>query len=384
MNSAVISSGDHDVSEALGLWEPKRTLTLEAARKHSKRIKVLRALLIALSAGLGAYLLYEFSTDGSTGFDFVDNPEESVKMVGPRYSGRTDNGEPYYLTAETATRTLANRNEVELKNPVLEFIRENGVASSFIVAETGIYDDVKKILNLEFAVDLTTDDGNICKTTQARIFAREKRIEGDKRIECTGNFGVANGNAYEIKDSYKTFVFKDGMDAVIQRETDTAVATSGALTHANKRQGQAFGDDTPINITADTATYMGGLTVLTGNVDVRQGNNQTKSDEMDIFREDAKDGSNGSLKLGAIRRIDAKGGFKYTTPENTVTGDRGVYERGKEIMTVTGKVKVKQPSGSTAQTDKLIYNVKTETIRFTGNCQGAGCTTGRSRIIIQR
>jgi len=376
MNSAAISSSDHDVSEALGLWEPKRTLTLEAARKHSKRIKALRVLLIAISMGLVAYLAYEFSTGGATTPFTAVKPTESVKMIGPRYSGRTDAGEPYYLTAETAIRTVDNRNEVDLKNPVLEFIRETGVASSFVIAKTGTYNDVEKILNLEFEVDLTTDDGNICKTTQARIFAREKRIEGDERIKCTGSFGIANGNAYEIKDNYKTFIFKNGMNAVIERES----AASGTK---NSRAGQAFGDDTPIDIVANIATYTGGLTVLTGNVEVTQGTNRTNSNEMDIFREEAKGESTGSLKLGAIRRIDAKGNFKYTTPDNLVTGDRGVYERGKEIMTVTGDVKVKQPSGSTAETNKLIYNVKTETIRFTGNCTGQGCSTGRQRLVIQ-
>ena len=379
MNSAVISSGDHDVSESLGLWEPKRTLTLEAARKHSKRIKALRLILMLVSAGLASYLGYEFLTGGSSGIDWDDNPTESVKMIGPRYSGRTGDGEPYYLTAEHATRTVTNRNEVELKNPVLEFIREDGAEASFVVAETGTYDDVNKILNLEFSVDLTTDDGNICRTDQARIFTQEKRIEGDKRIECIGSFGIANGNAFEIKDKYKTFVFKNGMDAVIQRETTDTVTPSSPTSLS----GQAFGDDTPINITADTATYTGGLTVLQGNVDVKQGKNTTQSDEMDIFRNEAKSESSNSLKLGAIRRIDAKGNFKYSTPDNLVTGDRGVYQRGKEIMTVTGEVKVKQPSGSMAETDKLIYNVKTETIRFTGNCQGQGCSKGRQRLTIQ-
>jgi len=385
MNSAAIPSGDHDVSEALGLWEPKRTLTLEAARKHSKRIRALRMFLMMISASLGAYLLYEFATNRTGDLELDASAKESVKMIGPRYSGRTNDGEPYYLTAKDATRTIANQNEVELTKPVLEFIRENGAASSFVIAETGTYDDVNKILNLEFDVDLTTDDGNICKTSQARIFARENRIEGSKRIECTGSFGNANGNAFEIKDNYKTFIFKNGMDAIIQRDIADAVPASGPLPGSEgPRAGQAFGDDTPIDITADTATYMGGLTVLTGNVDVKQGKNRTKSNEMDIFREEAKDNAGGSLKLGAIKRIDAKGDFRYTTPDNIVTGDRGVYQRQQEIMTVTGKVKVKQPSGNTAETNKLIYNVKTETIRFTGECQGRGCTNGgRQRITIR-
>ncbi len=376
MNSEVISSGEHEISEALGLWEPKRTLTLEAARKHSKRIKGLQWLLMAVSGGLLAYLAYELTSGNSSSVFDAPSPTESVKMVSPRYSGRTESGQPYYLTAETAIRTLANRSEVALKNPVLEFIRDTGAAPSFIVAETGTYNDISKVLNLEIAVDLTTDDGNNCKTNQARIFTREQRIEGDDRIVCNGNFGDANGNAFEIKDKYKTFIFKNGMDAIIQKETTDTVITS-------PRKGQAFGGDTPINVTADQATYMGGLTVLSGNVDVKQGLNRTKSNEMDIFRTEAGDDEKGSLKLGKIRRIDAKGNFRYTTPDTDVTGDRGVYQSQKEIMTITGKVKVKQSSGNTAETNKLIYNVKTESIRFTDNCKGGSCTAGRQRITIR-
>ena len=216
MNSAVISAHGHAASEALGLWEPKRTLTLEAARKHSARIRFMRRLLLALCATLAAYLIYEFATQSNTTF-IEDNPTESVKMVNPKYRGRTTDGLPFYLTADTATRTLANRTEVALENPVLEFIRENGAEASLVVAETGTYDDVRKILNLRTDVDLNTDDGYRCKTTHARIFAKEKRIEGDERIECDGGFGIVNGNTYEINDNYKVFVFKDGMDAIIEQ-----------------------------------------------------------------------------------------------------------------------------------------------------------------------
>jgi len=222
MNSAVISSDGHAASEALGLWEPKRTLTLEAARKHSKRIKFMRGLLLLLCTGLAAYLVYEFATQSNTTF-IEDNPTESVKMVNPRYSGRTEDGLPFYLTADTATRTLANRSEVALKKPVLEFIREDGAEASYVVAETGTYDDVKKILNLRTAVNLDTDDGYSCKTTHARIFAREKRIEGDERIECDGSFGIVHGNAFEINDNYKVFVFKNGMDAIIEQGDDVGL-----------------------------------------------------------------------------------------------------------------------------------------------------------------
>ena len=219
MNSAVISSGDRSASDALGLWEPKRTLTLEAARKHSARIKFMRWALLVICAILAAALIYQFATQSKT-IILEDNPTESVKMVNPRYSGRTTDGLPFYLTADTATRTLANKSEVALLKPVLEFVRENGAEASLVIADTGTYDDVKKILNLRTAVDLNTDDGYNCKTTHARIFAKDKRIEGDERIECNGSFGIVNGNSYEINDNYKVFVFKDGMDAIIEQGQD--------------------------------------------------------------------------------------------------------------------------------------------------------------------
>lgn len=146
-------------------------------------------------------------------------------------------------------------------------------------------------------------------------------------------------------------------------------------------QAQIFGGDDPIKVLAEQATYEGGLTVLVGNVDVTQGVARIQSDTMNIYRSEADDGTSGSLKLGAVNRIDARGNFRYTTPDNNVTGDRGVYERDKGIITVTGNVKVKQPGGNTASTDKLIYNVRTETIRFSGKCQGSDCS-GRPTIRI--
>jgi len=146
-------------------------------------------------------------------------------------------------------------------------------------------------------------------------------------------------------------------------------------------QAQVFGGDEPIKVIAEKATYEGGLTILVGNVDVTQGTARIQSDTMNIYRSEADDGSGGSLKLGAVNRIDARGNFRYTTPDNNVTGDRGVYERDKGIITVTGNVKVRQPGGNTASTDKLIYNTNTETIRFSGQCQGSDCS-GRPTIRI--
>ncbi len=138
-------------------------------------------------------------------------------------------------------------------------------------------------------------------------------------------------------------------------------------------QAQIFGGDDPINVVAEKATYEGGLTILEGKVDITQGVARIQSNKMNIYRGEAPADTSGGLRLGAVNRIDARGNFRYTTPDNIVTGDRGVYERDKGIITVTGNVTVRQPGGNTATTDQLVYNVKTETIRFSGKCQGKEC-----------
>ncbi len=216
------ASDTHKASEALGLWEPKRSLTLEAARRHSARIRLMRRGLYALTAVLVAVLIWQFSSQGAPDF-LEDNPEESVRMINPRYSGRTEDGLPYYLTSAEAIRTLSNDTEVELIKPVLQFFRNAQSEESVVVADTGTYDDVTKVLNLRFSVELKTDDGNFCRTTHARIYTKTKDIDGDKPIECTGPFGEIQGNAYEIRDNFKQLIFKNGMTAELDQEEESGM-----------------------------------------------------------------------------------------------------------------------------------------------------------------
>jgi len=376
MDASVTSPRSHQVSEDLGLWEPKRTLTLEAARRHTQRVKLFRLGLLGFAGLMAAGLVYQFFADtNDTVFPTV-NAEESVKMVSPRYSGRTDDGLPYYLTADTAVRQLSNRDEVSLQNPVLEFTRDDGAESSYVEALEGTYNDVTKVLNLHKDVTLDTDDGYRCKTTRSRIFTRDKRIDGDTPISCTGSFGTVNGNSYSIEENYTVFIFKDGMDGIIERDpanTDPTAETFG------------FTGDDPIAIEAQIATYRGSVTDLEGDVVVKQTGAVITSDEMKILRNEKASNVTGSLKLGEIKQITSTGNFRYKTDANDVTGKKGVYERNKNIITISGDVTAIQANGNTAKSERLIYNTNTEAIRFIGECTGTSCESfsgGRTNIVI--
>ena len=379
-NPSAPGARDHTASDALGLWEPKRTLTLEAARAHTARVQLIRRALLGGAALLVGMLAYFMLTQGPQ-TEWTDYPDTSVRMAKPRYSGRTADGLPYQLTAMTATRQLESRNRVSLDAPELEFLRAAGAESSFVKAATGEYDDVDKVLDLRIGPDgtgterdvvLETDDGVRCETEHARIFARLKRIEGEEPITCTGEFGTVAGEAFEVNDNYTVFVFKDGMTGRIKQDapTGTGAADGGA--------GGFFGPggDGPIDITAERAEYFQGRTDLSGEVVIVQDGATVYADAVEILRDAQQTAASGTLQLGAVREMTGTGNFRYVTEDNDVRGERGVYDRTTGLVTVTGDVSVLQPGGNTVSTDRLVYDTSTETIRFSGQCRGAGCEDG--------
>lgn len=133
-----------------------------------------------------------------------------------------------------------------------------------------------------------------------------------------------------------------------------------------------FEGEGKIDVKATQATYKGGVTVLTGDVIVKQGGATITSDKMTIYRAETAN-SRTALQLGEITRIVAEGNFSYTAPENTVTGDRGIYKRTLNQIDVFGNVKLKQPAGNFVESDSLVYDLKTRRARFKNECIGQEC-----------
>lgn len=141
----------------------------------------------------------------------------------------------------------------------------------------------------------------------------------------------------------------------------------------------ARNNSAPIDATADNIANSPGVTILTGQVDVRQGDTRILSDQMKIYS--ASTGVAGSA--GDITKIEATGNFYYLTPEQEVRGSNGLYVEAENTFTVTGDVVLLQ--GENVVTgDKLVYNLGTEEARVLGTCQGRRCgSNGRVNILIK-
>jgi len=133
-----------------------------------------------------------------------------------------------------------------------------------------------------------------------------------------------------------------------------------------------FGGDGLIDVKATEATYKGSITILTGDVIVKQDGAVITADKMTIYRAESAN-SRTALKLGEITRIVAEGNFVYTAPENTVTGDRGIYKRSLRQIDVFGNVRLKQSAGNVVTSDTLFYDLKTKRARFKNECTGQNC-----------
>jgi len=135
----------------------------------------------------------------------------------------------------------------------------------------------------------------------------------------------------------------------------------------------------PIKITADDLDYQGSKTILTGGVDVKQGDVRILSDKMELF-----DAANGAIGEGNFSRIVANGNFYYLTKDQEVRGDKGVYTKTDETFVVTGDVILKQEGGNVVTGDRLFYDLQTKNARVVGTCKGRRCgSEGRVNILIK-
>lgn len=153
------------------------------------------------------------------------------------------------------------------------------------------------------------------------------------------------------------------------------------LLWASSAQAQfASGSSSPINVTADNVAYAGDKSILTGGVDVRQGDVRVLADQMTVFTS-----GGGSLGQGdIISKIIAVGNFYYLTADQSVRGNKGVYTRSDDTFVVTGDVIMKQADGSVITGDKLFYNLGTQNARVVGTCKGRKCgSKGRVNILIK-
>jgi len=197
-------------SPSLDFWEPKRLTSLAEARDRVLFIKRMRVGLVALAAVallalFVSALLMSIEREAHRPKKFA--AEDIVRMVNPRFSGRTAKGEPYQVLAQTAMRRKGDPNIIDLVAPIMKDLKGGTLSSA-----TGIYNTETKIIELTGKVKfLDPIKGLSFDTRNSVVLLAESRVYGRTGISGQGQMGSIQANAYEIRDGGQVVLFTGGV-----------------------------------------------------------------------------------------------------------------------------------------------------------------------------
>lgn len=195
-------------------WEPKRQLTLEAARKRSAQLSRLRLLFVGLAtAAFSSFFGFMTLHAALGGFGSHDevSATESLTMINPRFSGRSAGGESFVVTATTAKRQGPQSDLIDLERPVYT------ADGRRVVATAGVYNQIERTVQLTGEVVFSDDDGNAFSSTSAFVRASDNLVQGARAVRGEGPLGSVRADSYEIRDAGARVVFRGHVKGMIKR-----------------------------------------------------------------------------------------------------------------------------------------------------------------------
>ncbi|MBY0562996.1 MAG: hypothetical protein K2P58_02320 [Hyphomonadaceae bacterium] len=189
-------------------WAPSRVRALNAARRHSRLIGSLRRFFVA---GAGASFaavfvfmaLYAIEGGAVAG---VYASAEPLRMLNPRFVGRTESDGPFQLSAEIAERPLGENQPIELVAPVYRT-----EAGTIMMAPRGIYDTQTETVSFVGEVLFTDASGNRFTTPNMIVDLERGALTGQGGVTGAGPLGVIEAESYELRNSDRALVLRGGV-----------------------------------------------------------------------------------------------------------------------------------------------------------------------------
>lgn len=199
--SATVHHADFD-------WEPKRAQTLKAARRRSRLVATLRRVFVAgAGASFAAVFVFMALYAIEGGFNSSRySAQEPLRMLNPRFIGRTENGGPYQLSAEAAERAVGANQPIQLIAPVYRT-----EAGTIMLAPRGVYDEQAQTVVFDGEVLFADRGGNRFTTPNMMVDLEAGTLTGRGGVTGAGPLGVLQAERYELRDSDRALVLSGGV-----------------------------------------------------------------------------------------------------------------------------------------------------------------------------
>lgn len=206
----------------------RRTRMVQAWRRHSSLIRLLRrvlpALCVALLLTLGGWALVNtlFARQGAASKSSV----LVIRMLKPHFQGRDEKGQPYNVTADSAVRDDADPSRVSLEAPV--FTLGSGLEEAHARARHGVFRDDTRMLDLSGDVHFDDGEGYHFVTEHAVIDLRKNNIDGEQPIAGNGPLGRITASSYAVRDGGAHAYFTGRVKARIEQQAAAADLNSAS------------------------------------------------------------------------------------------------------------------------------------------------------------
>lgn len=210
--------------------EARREQEFRRARAHSKTVLVLKgALPLAAALILSLYALPSFMTrsiDNGRGIATVRGiavDAGSLKMIEPHVRGVSERGEPYDVTAKTATQAAGKPEVMYLKVVQGKMTGADGKIST-LSAPDATHDSKADTISFDNGVEVMRDGGMSATFKTASADMKGQKITSTSPVVVRLHESTINAESMTLYWHDSRAIFEGNVRTHIEREPETAPA----------------------------------------------------------------------------------------------------------------------------------------------------------------
>ncbi|MBO0733792.1 MAG: hypothetical protein J2P49_05635 [Methylocapsa sp.] len=194
-----------------------------AARRHSARVRLLRAAAVGSSALVGIAIL-----SAALIKPLWDMPADfSVKRVGlegtkvtvdsPEVSGTQKNGRPFEIKARSGIQDVAAPNIIELSGIESRFGSAES-STTWVRAAHGVYDSLHDKLALDGDIHIKSSTGYDIWLKSARIDFKSGSLVSEEPVRVALDGGAVEANQLDVSDNGHKVSFGGAVTSTIEND----------------------------------------------------------------------------------------------------------------------------------------------------------------------
>ena len=207
----------------------------QLASRHTRRVKWMRRGIVlgvaTLSLGIVGYVFFDpfrVALPPNMSISGAGLNGSRVTMQKPKMSGFRSDGRPYDFVAETAVQDLRKPNELEL-NVLDAHVTMPDKSVAHIVADKGIYDASKDIMDLEGNIHLSGASGYDVRMSRAHVQFKGGDVSTPNPVTVLMSTGSVSADRMTMVENGKQITFEGNVHSVIQPASQATAAAAPSI-----------------------------------------------------------------------------------------------------------------------------------------------------------